>query len=434
MFSILEKLFVIVLLLSSMGAIDAITQRQTTSVLSVSAIATDKAPTATRMTMAGIYAWGLILITIRSKRVLGALGAAGPLLGFVVLAALSTLWSIDTIATLQRSFFLLVWTVLAVYLGERYSVEQLASLLAVTLCLMIMAVIALHYLSPTSIIDQRFAYDDAAHRGAWTGLSRHKNDFGSYMALAIIVLLFIRLPRFRAARFAFIIAAAVLLLLSRSATSIVLCVVIVTVLIIWRATFVVRGLRFIACVASGVLVCAGIWIATTRPMVLIALLGRESTLTGRTQLWRLVMNAISQHPYLGYGYAAFWEPPKGETLEVWSRAGFLARDAASGYLDVCLAFGVLGLPLFLYILLHYFRHAVDYFKAHSTAIALWPATYICFFALHNIFESSLMDSWRSLPFLMLVAVGTSVAMRRRRSRVACPVSHANVPVQIPSSA
>ena len=60
-----------------------------------------------------------------------------------VLACISTTWSVQPTVTLRRSVSLLAATMIAIYIGERYSIKAFARLLAQTMCLMMMLVLAL---------------------------------------------------------------------------------------------------------------------------------------------------------------------------------------------------------------------------------------------------------------------------------------------------
>ena len=42
------------------------------------------------------------------------------------------------------------------------------------------------------------------------------------------------------------------------------------------------------------------------PDLILGFLGKDATLTGRTDLWEFVKICISQRPLLGWGFSAFW--------------------------------------------------------------------------------------------------------------------------------
>src|SRR5262249_3389659 len=114
---------------------------------------------------AGMDVCGVLLILLRWPRVLQAVRAVWPLVGLVALAALSTAWSDRPMLTLRRSAVLLMATLLAIYLGERYVLEKQVRLLAHIFCMMILAILIFYFIAPTYVIDY------VSHPGAWKGLS-----------------------------------------------------------------------------------------------------------------------------------------------------------------------------------------------------------------------------------------------------------------------
>ena len=89
------------------------------------------------------------------------------------------------------------------------------------------------------------------------------------------------------------------------------------------------------------------WFSTVRSLA--TLLGRNATLTGRTDIWNAVVDAAARHPLLGYGFGSFWGmniPSANHIL-----AALHVREAHCGYLDVYLNMGIAGLIIFLFFLL-----------------------------------------------------------------------------------
>ncbi|MBN1363505.1 MAG: O-antigen ligase family protein [Syntrophaceae bacterium] len=66
-------------------------------------------------------------------------------------------------------------------------------------------------------------------------------------------------------------------------------------------------------------------------------LGREETLTGRADLWEIVLPYAMQKPILGYGFGSFWTDALREEI---------TSNAHNGYLDVILNLGFVGHTLF----------------------------------------------------------------------------------------
>ena len=109
-------------------------------------------------------------------------------------------------------------------------------------------------------------------------------------------------------------------------------------------------------------------------------IGRDATLTGRTEVWQNLLPVAMKHPILGHGFGGFW------TAE--SRDFFMISEAHSGYLDVLLEIGFVGLILVTLFLLSSCRKAQQMLKDNF----YWASLWICFLimaVIHNISESSI---------------------------------------------
>ena len=78
-------------------------------------------------------------------------------------------------------------------------------------------------------------------------------------------------------------------------------------------------------------------------------LGRDTTLTGRIPLWRLVDQEIAEHLFLGVGYQAFWTEANPDAWVIISKIGWPAPHSHNGYRDTLLNFGLIGTMVFLSI-------------------------------------------------------------------------------------
>ncbi len=82
--------------------------------------------------------------------------------------------------------------------------------------------------------------------------------------------------------------------------------------------------------------------------VILELLGRDATLTERTDLWPILLE-VEINPILGTGFESFW---LGKRLDdLWRTLGWHANEAHNGYLETYLNLGLIGLFLLLGLLL-----------------------------------------------------------------------------------
>ncbi|MGA2782347.1 MAG: O-antigen ligase family protein [Smithella sp.] len=73
--------------------------------------------------------------------------------------------------------------------------------------------------------------------------------------------------------------------------------------------------------------------------------GRDATLTGRTDIWHLILTQSSNNPLLGAGYNIFWESPAG--IKVGENYYFRLNQAHNGYLEVYIQTGLISLLLLI---------------------------------------------------------------------------------------
>ena len=398
-----ERLFAVVLLLLSMQVWIGLTRPGEAEIDPVSV----SAPVHVLDTVidVGVEVCGVVLIFLRWRPVLRAIRAAGPLVSLALLAALSTAWSDHPMLTLRRSALLLLSTFFAIYLGERYPLEEQAQLLAQIFCGMIVAIFLFYLIAP------RYVIDYVSHPGAWKGLSAYKNAFGQYMGIAVLLLLLVRFRQFDWLRYGFLIAAVGLLYLAKSAASLFCSVLIVALMPLWRVVRVTKRQRPAVYAAVAIVLSAGMYLLTTHTDRVFYMLGRNSSLTGRTQLWGAAWDAMMKRPLLGYGFESFWASLQGEALDVRIGAGWLAQRSDNGYLDLGLGLGIVGIVLFLFVFALSLNKSIDYLKSKPQAIGLWPISYLCFFLLHNMSESTLLTRG-DFPSLVFAMVTTSLALRR----------------------
>jgi exopolysaccharide production protein ExoQ len=72
---------------------------------------------------------------------------------------------------------------------------------------------------------------------------------------------------------------------------------------------------------------------------LASLVGRDPTLTDRTDLWKILLS-MNTNPLVGTGYESFWLGPR--LLYVWQHAFVGANEAHNGYLEIYLNLGLIG--------------------------------------------------------------------------------------------
>jgi exopolysaccharide production protein ExoQ len=103
-------------------------------------------------------------------------------------------------------------------------------------------------------------------------------------------------------------------------------------------------------------------------------LGRNSTLTGRTQIWAAVL-AQRINPVLGTGFESFWMGNRMQS--VWNLSVVGIDEAHNGYLELYLNLGWVGLTLLGVLIVTGYRNALELFRRDPAAGRLRVAFLTC---------------------------------------------------------
>ena len=151
-----------------------------------------------------------------------------------------------------------------------------------------------------------------------------------------------------------------------------------------------------------------VFLAVDSSPLALAYLGRNATLTRRTEIWTAVWSAISSHMLLGYGFSGFWAGVHGESAQVAARLGFVARHAHNGFLDLWLELGLAGLLLFAAGYFQAVRNGIRLLRMRHDRLASWPLLYLAFMLLYNLAEGPILRQ-NNLYWALYVAVVVAVA-------------------------
>ncbi len=335
---------------------------------------------------AAAYGCALFGIFIERQRVGRLLRESWPLVAIVGVAILSTLWSDDAFLTLRRSFGLLGTTIIAVYVVCRYSLSAfLATLVQTIIIVALGSMIAI-------VVAPEFGVMQGAYQGAWRGLFWEKNRFGESMAIGIFTTLLLSTIRRRRLPLWLCVAICTTLMLgSRSATA------VVGVITAYIALFFADRLKNKRFGFRAGLMAIGLVVITLcaveigfEPQDALNVLGRDTTLTGRTQIWSTAIQYIGDRPLLGYGYQVFWEPDGPVRRYLAKDLGWEPVTAHNGYLEIGLDFGLVGLLLFSIFLCEAVRRSITYLRTSSESVRAWPFVVIIGLAAMNFADANVV--------------------------------------------
>jgi exopolysaccharide production protein ExoQ len=319
------------------------------------------------------------------------------LLGWTLL---TTLWSVSPADTLRRGAALSLTTTFAIYLAVRFDTLWVARLTTVALSIDVVgsAICALAF--PSVGISH-----DAEYAGAWRGVFANKNALGAMMLITCLGFATLYLADRRRIYLVGLAGAFALLVLSTSMTPVFIMLALVPCLALVRRYFLApRGFATFLALALSV---AGIvfLLASTMIEPILALFGRDTTFTGRTDIWNLSWDAIQQRYWAGYGYGAFWSNRWGPASDIWDTLNWRVPSSHSGLLEMWLGLGLIGVILFGALLARSLSEILSRAAQGTVEEALWRIGYLLIFIVHSMTEPTAMDQ-TSLSWALFVTVIT----------------------------
>jgi exopolysaccharide production protein ExoQ len=333
---------------------------------------------------------------------------------FLGLIVCSSFWSEFPSSTFRNSIFMLQNSLFAIYLAARFTLQQQLRLLAWAFGIAIILSFLVAILLPSYGVMGRgevMTPEAIAHQGAWRGIYIHKNPFGRIMNLSALVFLVQTGDPGRQRRWmwAGFVGSVMLVLLSTSKTSLMILVALIALVPLfrlWRLNYSRSVPLFIGLTLLG---SGGMLLLLDGAEVILSAFGRDMTLTGRTELWELSLEKISEQPLLGFGYTGFWRRMAGESAEILLELGWEVPHSHNGLIDLTLDLGLVGLLLFLTGFAFTCWRAVRRIQVSHQAADLWPLAYLAFLFLANLTESSLLR--QNSLWVLYVAAALTITQR-----------------------
>lgn len=327
---------------------------------------------------------------------------------------LSVAWAVNPAISARRLFLTLivVWTVFLLVdtAGYERTVRTARWVLALVLLANYLAVL----LAPGWAIHQAGPAEDPSIVGAWRGVLMQKNFAGAASALAVIFFVFdaskIRWP----VRLLVVTAAAVFLYQTNSRTSLAIAAsagVAVGLYRLYNPYY--RWVAVIYLVLGAVLAAV---LANAYWSLLTAPFSSQDALTGRVQIWPVLVRYWQDHPWLGSGFGSFWnagEPgPVARYAHGWIATAI--NSGHNGYLDMLAQTGLPGLVLavFAAVLAPLSKFVMHAWPDRSRASLLLACIWFC--AGHNLTESSLFDRDATVHVMLMLAIALLGLEARRR--------------------
>ena len=321
---------------------------------------------------------------------------------FFAVIGLSTLWSVEPMATLRETIVLLMLIFFALYLVARFSIREVLAMAGAALGLGVLIDLVWVFALPQ--------YGDTA--AGWSGVHLNKNSLGRIHVLSAIVFLVgaRTFRRFRLINYLFAILVIVLILGSKSTTSLVsltLASFTTVVAQVFRARKTLFGAVVLSTVASAV---AAVGFATASLGPITDLLGKDVTLTGRTPLWEFTVGESFKRPLTGSGWNAYWNGFFSPAHEVWTEFAWKPPHAHNAFVDYALQLGWPAVLLFTVMLARAGYRSVIFVRDTPGATGLFPLAMLVFCFMFSLSEAGVVA--RSIFFLLLTFCVYTISVAR----------------------
>ena len=367
-----------------------------------------------RLVLGTLMALALMVLFTRRRQVAVLLQASMPVLLFFAYCGLSCVWSDYPDVAFKRWFRALgdVLMVLVMLTDTDWLLAVKRVISRVAFLLFPASVLLIRYYP-----DLGRGYNAAGSAMYWTGVTTDKNGLGMICLIFGLgtVWNFMEIYKGQKGR-------------QRTRPLIAQGILVLTMVwLLWES----NSMTSISCfvLAGGLMVAIGRWPTARKPAVtsllvvivigvsafvlfggagsVLALLGRNPTLTGRTEVWQIVL-PLATNPVFGTGYESFWLGERLAKIGAMTSNGI--NEAHNGYLEIYLNLGWMGLALLAFVAITGYRKVLRVIRQDLVMGKLMLAYFVLAF-IYNFTEAAFkMTSPVWIFFLMAVMAVPTAAV------------------------
>ena len=232
------------------------------------------------------------------------------------------------------------------------------------------------------------------------GMFTHKNYLSVYAAVAFALNYFTQSGKARAF---WLTIASVNVLLAGSTTGLTTLLLVGLLIVILNITHS-KNLNPFLPVILGLILIVGI-IITTNLTGFLEALGRDPTLTGRTELWAWAIYFFIQKPLIGWGYGGIFADGGGGPANIFNHSGYIAPHFHNGFLQVLAETGLFGGGFMFVIVVFGLITTVRYGRKTELATSLRTETglLVSLMALFSVmFAINILMRYNDLTFVLIM--------------------------------
>ncbi|MGA9567721.1 MAG: O-antigen ligase family protein [Candidatus Korobacteraceae bacterium] len=351
--------------------------------------------------------------------------AAGTVLAFsaVGFLCLSALWSLDPPTTFRIAIVYLYVVLGAIGIARTMDADEYMHLLSWCCFLSAIASILLLVASPGKA--HMLTYDQGGSGASdFIGIFPQKNVLGQVMATGALAALHdIRVARRRYLGKLCMLFVFLGMAYASKSTGALMAALLFCGISGFDSLWQRGGAARPTGVILAVLLAPVLIVAMLTPDTLLELIGKDPTLTGRTEIWAYIYSDIGMKPLLGWGYYVFREQINPFAAEISAAVHWEVPNAHTGLLEFLLDVGIVGTALFAFILIRIIVLAVRCLRTSQRALAISTISCCAGILLIGVSETVLLTSTQSsTPVLFITGLmcerALYVAKGLRRYRVA----------------
>jgi len=341
----------------------------------------------------------------------------------------SVMWSIDPEVTTRRAFAVTMTTLFGVYLAASFGGRGMSEVLATSFLILALG----SYLVCLAFPAMGVHHD--VNVGLWRGLWYEKNQMGGMMVYGVLasVSAAITSPRRRALWIVTLLLCAGLVVMTHSATALISLLIVLG----GAAALIVMGMGAAAAVAAvwagvtAALALAGVYYLA--PQLVFQVLGKDASLTGRTQIWTQILRDSEKQPFTGYGYAAFWGHESPPAKWIRAQLQWPVPTAHNGWLDLLIQLGQIGVGIF--IVLFGLAVAAAVIRHRKLRDGYFAALFLAVYSVSLQSESVILTQ-NGLPWVLAVAAMVRLltpgpaSVSKSRPKVAAKPAVRHIPPEI----
>ncbi|WP_349346585.1 O-antigen ligase family protein [Priestia megaterium] len=324
---------------------------------------------------------------------------------FLIYIFASCIWSEHIRQSIILILPYIAATVLAIHLRWVLKFDKVLNLIKLAILIsLILSLLTVIFIPSIGIMD-------VDGEGAWQGIYGFKNKFGTALVLlTVLYLLKIKHSRILLGYLCVLMVLFITLMTKSSSSILIIGVLILSLLAIklFSRLKQTTGKSLFTLISSIALI---VIILCVSPYIIISLLGKDLSFTGRTVIWQDIFNYMPGSWFFGHGYGIL----EGGTSIIHQKISLDLNirifSAHNGYIEFLLNVGLIGLIGFIGTFIFGFKLTKNFSKSKAIQIKILLLTLL----LINLPETRILSNYSMFYWMMYVYIMFYIYTTKRKT-------------------